>query len=1187
MPPMPMAYPAPYGYGAPGMMPGYYGPYPGYPMPYGGHPGYGGRPTTTEERMHMAALQHSHAPHQMMPGHGYSHPQQYLQQGRRSALMKDRKVGSKPPAATKEHTDQDIGYGPSISSAVAHTGIDHFHPPAPPVTHKDGTVEDTDMVKFDSNFIMLKKSETGEVRQVGGTTLNPAKATLAAYDGRYDQYIMTDSEEEHEIDELHSVGYAAEVAAIIAIGCVAGLRGLSRMRKKGAVVGLKSDKPHLESAWDTVPADMGKRGSRRGSLSGIEDPKLKGMSEEDYANQEEWTEKNAWEKKGKGKKKKNADTTDQHPDVTEKPQSELITAELHKQSYESVSKHFGQKILTDALGARESSMLNIAAASGFGSRMSLNQTSDEDDDDDFGDAISMVHGMIPVERHRPKDEELSTKPLSAPEEEISFSDDKKKQKKEKKTKKKEKKEKKPKDQDKQEPGAEDAKKKEKKQKKSKEPKQDKRGTGAEDAKGQKQSEVEQQQAEPTKKGASKKDKGKSRKLIVKPSPPQAQRVPEVTLKSQSAQKPPDHRSSKSATAPAPREVSLKTKEVSSRRTETEHTVSVSVAVQETTSGKSGGPREVKNPAFPDSDDDSPKRRSRVGGATITSSDTHGKPITSDQKPQPRPPSPITMSEKDREIFGEEGFDELNDVLRQLDDMQAGLFTTEPNPVAAISKDVVTVPTPQKSASASNSSIEQSDAAYELHEPDKTEWIEVKQYETQAAATSGQQQTSANQKTTQVASEDHTTQAQQAVAAHTSQQQEQATSTNTQTSSYSSSFERNVLGTLAALNETMQQMKLNPSVSQTEIIEQQKIQQTLIQNLISSNPNDPGLTSKLLGMLDTGGNTKSASNSIPLENLEHKLLNAQERQMQETKEHFRTQSEFQQSIQRKLEEQAQQQMQGIQANFEKYTKLLEEQMAEQRRKWEQELLQREAQPKSDKKSDKKRSKGKKGKKRKHRKRLSSESESSGSSSSDEGLLQPKPKTVAFKPAVKTMQAKIYSQDLLDEAHFETPSTAKVGNITGKGHLLKRRDTQYEFGQTTDAWRKFEGEEDSDEDDEELQYQHARPVTLKRADIKVQDNNAYTPKRSDTASVTQTSNGTQVDKRETKTASTDFHILKQKTIKHLDSEEPAKEYDESQLKFGHHVEPNARKEFDRSNTAGAGSELAAVLRLRNKKPTLKDT
>ena len=27
--------------------------------------------------------------------------------------------------------------------------------------------------------------------------------------------------------------------------------------------------------------------------------------------------------------------------------------------------------------------------------MSLNQTSDEDDDDDFGDAISIVHGITP------------------------------------------------------------------------------------------------------------------------------------------------------------------------------------------------------------------------------------------------------------------------------------------------------------------------------------------------------------------------------------------------------------------------------------------------------------------------------------------------------------------------------------------------------------------------------------------------------------------------------------------------------------------------------------------------------------------------------------------------------------------------------------------------------------------------
>ena len=37
-----------------------------------------------------------------------------------------------------------------------------------------------------------------------------------------------------------------------------------------------------------------------------------------------------------------------------------------------------------------------------------------------------------------------------------------------------------------------------------------------------------------------------------------------------------------------------------------------------------------------------------------------------------------------------------------------------------------------------------------------------------------------------------------------------------TSSYSSPFEQNVLSILQALNESMQQMKDNPSVSQTEV-----------------------------------------------------------------------------------------------------------------------------------------------------------------------------------------------------------------------------------------------------------------------------------------------------------------------------------------------------------------------------------
>ena len=56
--------------------------------------------------------------------------------------------------------------------------------------------------------------------------------------------------------------------------------------------------------------------------------------------------------KEKGKKKSVASTTND----TE-VHNELITPELHKESYQSVSKHLGQKILTDALGAMHSSMV--------------------------------------------------------------------------------------------------------------------------------------------------------------------------------------------------------------------------------------------------------------------------------------------------------------------------------------------------------------------------------------------------------------------------------------------------------------------------------------------------------------------------------------------------------------------------------------------------------------------------------------------------------------------------------------------------------------------------------------------------------------------------------------------------------------------------------------------------------------
>lgn len=54
-------------------------------------------------------------------------------------------------------------------------------------------------------------------------------------------------------------------------------------------------------------------------------------------------------------------------------------------------------------------------------------------------------------------------------------------------------------------------------------------------------------------------------------------------------------------------------------------------------------------------------------------------------------------------------------------------------------------------------------------------------------------------------------------------------------------------------------------------------------------------------------THTQSSSHQLETLEHKLMDAQQKQLYETQEHFRTQAEFQQAIQRKLEEQTEKQM----------------------------------------------------------------------------------------------------------------------------------------------------------------------------------------------------------------------------------------------------------------------------------------
>ena len=48
----------------------------------------------------------------------------------------------------------------------------------------------------------------------------------------------------------------------------------------------------------------------------------------------------------------------------DRPQSELLAGEMEKQNCASVSRSFGQKMLSDALGARESSMVSVLTRNG-------------------------------------------------------------------------------------------------------------------------------------------------------------------------------------------------------------------------------------------------------------------------------------------------------------------------------------------------------------------------------------------------------------------------------------------------------------------------------------------------------------------------------------------------------------------------------------------------------------------------------------------------------------------------------------------------------------------------------------------------------------------------------------------------------------------------------------------------------
>eukprot|EP00731_Ephydatia_muelleri_P013653 Em0007g963a len=398
-PPMVMPYPTKHRSGSSigshdGMQPAYpmppYGPFGMYPAPM---PGYGGyyppgqyppypplgyyHPRTTEERMHMAELQKGAVMNRHYPMHGAR------RHGKREMSAESQSRLPRP--------DQDIGYGPTANT-TGNTAPDgtqdyedtEFHPPTPPITTKDGKEDTTnDVVKFDSNFIMVKKDQQGSsVSKVGETTLNPAKHKPLVYDGRYDQFIMTDSEDEGDVPEHCQVAFGAECAAILALACVVSFKGMDKQRNKKKTK-QSNDKLNLSSTWDQPPTAVSKQ---KGSLSDLNNLTPQEFSNTEDLKSSDWSKTTA----------KNEEKPDElAPDSALKPG-------VQGQGFVSLSKQLGQKAISDSLWARNTSMFNIAstslAGSRAGSRLSLNQTSDEEDDqsdENFGDTISIMEGIDP------------------------------------------------------------------------------------------------------------------------------------------------------------------------------------------------------------------------------------------------------------------------------------------------------------------------------------------------------------------------------------------------------------------------------------------------------------------------------------------------------------------------------------------------------------------------------------------------------------------------------------------------------------------------------------------------------------------------------------------------------------------------------------------------------------------------
>ena len=98
------------------------------------------------------------------------------------------------------------------------------------------------------------------------------------------------------------------------------------------------------------------------------------------------------------------------------------------------------------------------------------------------------------------------------------------------------------------------------------------------------------------------------------------------------------------------------------------------------------------------------------------------------------------------------------------------------------------------------------------------------------------------------------------------------------------------------------MLTTPQINKHELL-----QEEMIQKLISFSQLDPELIQKLLVLLQDKQSPVGSDSSGALQELQQKLIEAQEKQRKEASEHFKSQAEFQQEMQRRLEETAEMQM----------------------------------------------------------------------------------------------------------------------------------------------------------------------------------------------------------------------------------------------------------------------------------------